>query len=75
MREKNIMLKHCFTEAEAAEYIRMSRSFLRQDRMNGIRANRTPGPSFVRVGKTIRYLKIDLDMWLMKHRVERENTL
>lgn len=65
------MSKICLTEKEAAEYIGMSRSFLRQDRMHGFRANRTPGPSFVRLGKTIRYLKTDLDTWLLKHRVER----
>ena len=28
----------CLTEKEAAEYIGMSRSFLRQDRMHGFRA-------------------------------------
>jgi len=66
------MLKICLTEVEAAEYIGMSRSFLRQDRMHGIRANRTPGPSFIRIGKSIRYLKADLDSWLLQHRVERK---
>lgn len=65
------MSKVCLTEAEAAEYIGMSRSFLRQDRMHGVRVNRTPGPSFVRLGKTIRYLKADLDQWLFQHRIER----
>jgi hypothetical protein len=50
-RTKNLTLKRqsmkiTFTEIEASEYIGMSRSFLRQDRMNGLRVNRTPGPKF-----------------------------
>jgi hypothetical protein len=65
------MNKTTFTEIEAAEYIRMSRSFLRQDRMNGIRANRTPGPEFLKIGRSIRYLKEDLDSWLLQHRINR----
>jgi len=60
------------SEIEAAIYIKMSRSFLRQDRMNGIRHNRTPGPRFVRIGRRIRYLKDDLDQWLQDHIVNRE---
>jgi hypothetical protein len=36
--------KRGLSEAEAAEYIGMSRSFLRQARMDGERFNRTPGP-------------------------------
>lgn len=65
------MSKHTFTEKEAAEYIGMSRSFLRQDRMNGYRDNRTPGPNFLKLGRTIRYRKEDLDNWLTKHLVNR----
>lgn len=65
------MSKITLTEKEAAEYIGMSRSFLRQDRMNGIREKRTPGPKFLKIGRSIRYLKDDLDAWLNQHRVER----
>ena len=36
------------SEAEAANYIGMSRSFLRQARMDGKRLNRTPGPRLPR---------------------------
>jgi hypothetical protein len=50
----------------------MSRGFLRQDRMNGFRKNRTPGPNYVKIGKIIRYLKEDLDNWLLKHRIQRD---
>jgi predicted DNA-binding transcriptional regulator AlpA len=59
------------TEKEAAIYIGMSRSFLGQDRMNGYREGRTPGPVFMKLGRSIRYRKEDLDTWLTQHRVVR----
>jgi predicted DNA-binding transcriptional regulator AlpA len=65
------MIKLIFTEKETAEYIGMSRSFLRQDRMNGARENRTPGPKFLKIGRSVRYMKEDLDVWLLQHRIER----
>lgn len=65
------MNKRSFTEQEASVYIGMSRSFLRQDRMNGIRKNRTPGPNYVKIGRAIRYLKEELDRWLENYKVER----
>lgn len=67
------MTKEFFSEKEAAVYIGMSRSFLSQDRMNGYRKGRTPGPAFVKIGsRVIRYLKPDLDKGLSKHRVVRD---
>lgn len=70
---KNIIIEkiEVLTETEAAKYIRMSRSFLNQDRMNGYRKGRTPGPKYLKLGKSIRYRKEDLDEWLMKNRVNR----
>lgn len=65
------MNKEIFTEKEAAVYIGMSRSFLSQDRMNGYRENRTPGPVFIKLGRSVRYHKNDLDGWLNKNRVLR----
>jgi predicted DNA-binding transcriptional regulator AlpA len=56
------------TEKEAAKYIRMSRSFLSQDRMNGQRENRTRGPRYMKLGRSVRYHKDDLDDWLNKNR-------
>jgi len=56
------------SEAEAADYIGMSRSFLRQARMHGKRVNRTPGPPFTKIGRKVLYLKDDLDAWLEAHR-------
>ena len=58
------------TEKQAAPYIGMSRSFLRQSRMNGKRQNRTPGPPFLKIGRKVLYLADDLDTWLMEHRHE-----
>ncbi|MDR3477524.1 MAG: DNA-binding protein [Gammaproteobacteria bacterium] len=49
----------------------MSRSFLGQDRMNGYRDGGTPGPVFIKIGRSVRYLKADLDAWLKEHRVLR----
>lgn len=62
------MDKRVFKEVEAANYICMSRSFLSQDRVNGALKNRTPGPKFIKIGRSIRYLKEDLDVWLALHR-------
>ncbi len=53
------------TEIETSEYIRMSRSFLRHDRADGYRDGRTRGPEFIKIGRSIRYRKKDLDDWLI----------
>lgn len=65
------MIKHCLTEQEAAQYIGMSRSFLRQNRMNGLIGNRTPGPPYVKIGRSVRYQLSDLNIWLEQHRIQR----
>ncbi len=62
--------KRGLSEAEAANYIGMSQSFLRQARMDGKRLNRTPGPPFTKIGRKVLYLKDDLDGWLEAHRHE-----
>lgn len=58
------MEKRVLTEIETAAYIGMSRSYLRQSRMEGNRPNRTSAPPFIRIGRSVRYLKEDLDLWL-----------
>ena len=63
--------KRSLTEQQAAEYIGMSRSFLRQHRMNGAREKRTLAPGHIRVGtRTIRYLIEVLDAWLEANQVK-----
>lgn len=59
------------TEGDAAKYIGMSRSFLNADRSNGHRKKRTKGPAFLKLGRSIRYRKNDLDEWLKINRVNR----
>jgi predicted DNA-binding transcriptional regulator AlpA len=61
-------LIHALTEQQAAHYISMSRSFLRQGRMNGLRENRTPTPPYYKIGRSVRYRKTDLDSWLEQFR-------
>ena len=60
------------TEEEAARYLAVSRSFLRDARSNGTRGRRTPGPPWVRLGggRAIRYRVSDLNSWISAHRVE-----
>ena len=59
------MQKRGYTEKEAAVYIGMSPSFLKQDRCYGVVGNRAKGPNFRKIGKKrVIYLKEDLDLWL-----------
>ena len=57
------------TENEAAEIIGMSPSYLRQSRMDGDRANRTPCPPYYKIGRSVRYWVPDLHIWLKQFRV------
>lgn len=56
-------------EKDAAIYIGMSVSFLRQSRMEGNRKGRTPAPPYIKIGRAVRYLVDDLDSWLIENRV------
>ncbi len=60
------------TEFEAAKYICMSVGYLRSDRTRGSVGNRTPGPSYHKNGRWVRYRREDLDAWLAANRVERK---
>ena len=60
--------KIALTEREASNYVGMSMSFLRQARMEGNRQGRTPGPPFIKLEKSVRYLISDLDAWLIANR-------
>lgn len=69
--QQQTILPRALSEIEAARYIGMSRSFLAQSRMEGQRDNRTPAPPFIKIGRSVRYLRDDLDQWLNRfHRLE-----
>ena len=71
MNQENIY--RALSEKDASQYIGMSRSFLRQGRMNGDRENRTPTPPYLKIGRSVRYLKEDLDTWLEQFRQGSES--
>jgi predicted DNA-binding transcriptional regulator AlpA len=54
----NIM-RRALTEVETSEYISMSRSFLRQSRMevNQLKEDKTSAPKHIKIGRAVRYLK------------------
>lgn len=58
------------SEAEAANYLGVSRSTLRHGRCEGFRDSRMSPPPFVRLGRKIVYLKDDLDAWLAQNRCD-----
>ena len=58
------IIKRALTEIETSEYIGMSRSFLRQSRMEVNQDSQTPAPPHIKIGRSVRYLKEDLDQWL-----------
>ncbi len=52
-----------FNQQEAAYYLRMSISFLKQKRSDG------GGPRYSRIGKRVIYQKKDLDAFLHEHQI------
>jgi predicted DNA-binding transcriptional regulator AlpA len=56
------------TEAEAAQYLGVSRQFLRKSRMDGKREGHADAPPWVQAGRMIRYAIDDLDEWIEAHR-------
>jgi predicted DNA-binding transcriptional regulator AlpA len=64
-----------FDARQASAYLGISESWLRQRRMTGNLGGQRPAPPFVRLGRSIRYNKVDLDRWLAQqsvHDLERE---
>lgn len=61
VEDKIIIEPRALTEKQTSDYTNFSRSYFRQDRMNGRRKGRTPGAPFLKNGRAIRYLKDDLD--------------
>jgi predicted DNA-binding transcriptional regulator AlpA len=61
---KSELPPRAFTTSEAAIYIGMSESWLRHARVEGPREGKIPTLKFIKIGRTVRYLKEDLDSWL-----------
>ena len=67
-REKMTTAK-LLTEKETCKYLACSRSYLASSRSQGDLPGRTPGPKFVRLGKSgVRYDVADLDAWIDANR-------
>lgn len=64
------MKRKTLTEREAAAYLGVAASTLRQGRCEGRRENRMPPPPYVRIGRKILYICEDLDLWLSTYRVQ-----
>ena len=64
MSEKNDKPKAAFSDTSAANYIGVSVSWLRQKRCYGAIGKTIKPPKFVKIGRSVRYLKSDLDAWL-----------
>lgn len=60
--------RRLLNETAAAQYLAVSRSYLRRARMDGPVAGRTPGPPFIRIGAAVRYDIRDLDLWIAANR-------
>jgi predicted DNA-binding transcriptional regulator AlpA len=58
-----------FNTRQAAAYIGISQSWLRQRRMTGTLRGQRPAPPFVRLGRSVRYSKADLERWLAQQSV------
>lgn len=59
--------KHMMTEQEAAAYLAVSRSFLRQRRCSTETSGKPGGPLFYKIGRRVLYRKEDLDRWINAH--------
>ncbi|MHB8811698.1 MAG: DNA-binding protein [Steroidobacteraceae bacterium] len=57
-------------EGPAADYIGMSAAFLRAGRCKGVVGNHTPPPAHLKLGRSIKYDRRDLDQWLADRRVD-----
>jgi len=58
------MEKRLFTSKEAAAYLGIKESYLRQVRMTGKIGGRMTPPPHIEIGRSIRYDKADLDRWI-----------
>lgn len=70
---KNIN-KQSFTTKEAANYIGVSEYSLRASRMKDHLLLSAPPPKHINIGRSVRYMKNNLDNWLLSFQTE-ENQL
>ncbi len=63
-----ITTRKALKEKDAAIYISMSRPYLRRARMEGTTGGQTPGPEFIKKGRSVLYMVSDLDAWLEEGR-------
>jgi len=56
--------KRAYTESEAANYTMIAATTLRQGRCHGDREGKAPVPKHIKIGRSVRYLKEDLDAFL-----------
>lgn len=64
MANQNEYHQAALTSAQAAHYIGMTEGWLRQQRCHGT----SDQPPYVKIGRSVRYLKADLDAWLQARR-------
>ena len=62
--------KAYFTSSESAEYTGFSEVYFRKGRSKSAKKDGVPHPPYLRVGRTIRYRRKDLDAWMGRFRVE-----
>lgn len=62
--------KAYLTSREAAAYTGFSEIYFRKARSKAAATNGIPYPPYIRVGRSIRYAKRDLDIWMNQFRVE-----
>lgn len=53
-------MKRALPEKDAAEYVGFSVFYLRECRIGRL----GPGPRYIKIGRSVRYLREDLDAWL-----------
>ncbi len=58
------MNKRVFTESEAADYLAISPHTLRKQRSDGERENYMPIVPFIQIGRSVKYVKDDLDKYI-----------
>lgn len=62
------LLADSFSPEHAARYVQRSESWLKELRIG--KRTKCNGPPFIRLGRRIRYLRSDLDAWILAGRTE-----